>query len=112
MASHLKNLGRRAALPAMLAIALSGCAGQMAYRDGRDLIAKDQIEAGLLKYQEAVKADPGNAQFRSAYLVERDRATLRYLDQAERQQAEGKLDLAEQGFRRVLGLDPSNERAR
>jgi general secretion pathway protein D len=112
MASHLKNVGRRAALPAMLAIALSGCAGQMAYRDGRDLIAKDQIEAGLLKYQEAVKADPGNAQFRSAYLVERDRATLRYLDQAERQQAEGKLDLAEQGFRRVLGLDPSNERAR
>jgi general secretion pathway protein D len=112
MASHLKNVGRRAALPAMLAIALSGCAGQMAYRDGRDLIAKDQIEAGLLKYQEAVKADPGNAQFRSAYLVERDRATLRYLDQAERQQAEGKLDLAEQGFRRVLGLDPLNERAR
>jgi general secretion pathway protein D len=112
MASHLKNLGRRAALPAMLAIALSGCAGQMAYRDGRDLIAKDQVEAGLLKYQEAVKADPGNAQFRSAYLVERDRATLRYLDQAERQQAEGKLDLAEQGFRRVLGLDPLNERAR
>jgi general secretion pathway protein D len=112
MASHLKNVGRRAALPAMLAIALGGCAGQMAYRDGRDLIAKDQVEAGLLKYQEAVKAEPGNAQYRSAYLMERDRATLRYLDQAERQQAEGKLDLAEQGFRRVLGLDPLNERAR
>ncbi|GJI98672.1 type II secretion system protein [Duganella caerulea] len=112
MASHLKNLGRRAALPAMLAIALSGCAGQMAYRDGRDLIAKDQIEAGLLKFQEAVKADPGNAQYRSAYLLERDRATLRLLDQSERQQSEGQLDLAEQGFRRVQALDPLNERAR
>jgi len=112
MASHLKNLGRRAALPAMLAIALSGCAGQMAYRDGRDLIAKDQLEAGLLKYQEAVKAEPGNAEYRSAYLLARDRATLRFLDQAERQQSEGQLALAEQGFRRVQALDPLNERAR
>ncbi|WP_332854313.1 secretin N-terminal domain-containing protein [Duganella sp. S19_KUP01_CR8] len=112
MASHLKNLGRRAALPAMLAIALSGCAGQMAYRDGRDLIAKDQLEAGLLKYQEAVKAEPGNAQYRSAYLLARERATQRFLDLAERQQSEGKLDLAEQGYRRVQALDPLNERAR
>ena len=109
MASHLNKWRRRAALPAMLAIAVgvSGCAGQMAFREANQLVAKDQVEAGLLKYQEAVKAEPGNAEYRAAYLVARDRAAQRLLDQSERQLAEGHPDLAEQGFRRVLGLDLS-----
>jgi len=112
MASHLKNLGRRAVFPAMLAAALSGCAGQMAYRDGRALIAEDKIEAGLLKYQQATQADPSNAQYRAAYLRERERATQRLLDQADRLRADGKPELAEQNLLRVQGLDPQNERAR
>jgi general secretion pathway protein D len=108
MASHLKNL----LSPALLAILLSGCAAQMAYRDGKDLIAKDQVEAGLAKYQEAVKAEPGNAEYRAAYLQARDRATQRIFEQADRDQADGRGDMAAQGYRRVLGLDPLNERAR
>ncbi|MEO5934485.1 MAG: secretin N-terminal domain-containing protein [Duganella sp.] len=114
MASHLNTWRRRAALPAMLAIAVgvSGCAGQMAFREANQLVARDQVEAGLLKYQEAVRAEPGNAEYRAAYLVARDRATQRLLDESERQLAEGHPDLAEQGFRRVLGLDQMNERAR
>ncbi|SHN37948.1 general secretion pathway protein D [Duganella sacchari] len=107
MASPLKNIARCAAL----AILLSGCAAQLAYRDGNDLIAKNQIEAGLAKYQEAVKAEPGNAQYRSAYLTARDRAVQRILDTAERDQADGRAAQAEQGFRRVLGMDAQNERA-
>lgn len=103
----LKKLGSCAAL----AILLSGCAAQMAYRDGNDLIAKNQVEAGLAKYQEAVKADPGNAQYRNAYISARDRAVQRLLETAERDQAEGRLLQAEQGFRRVLGIDAQNERA-
>ncbi|WP_176648740.1 secretin N-terminal domain-containing protein [Duganella sp. SG902] len=107
MASPLKKLGSCAAL----AILLSGCAAQMAYRDGNDLIAKNQVEAGLAKYQEAVQADPTNAQYRSAYLSARERATQRILEAAERDQAEGRTAQAEQGYRRVLGLDAQNERA-
>ena len=114
MASHLNTWRRRAALPAMLAIAVgvSGCAGQMAFREANQLVAKDQVEAGLLKYQEAVRAEPGNAEYRTAYLMARDRAAQRLLEQSERQLSEGRPDLAEQGFRRVLGLDQMNERAR
>ncbi|USX19288.1 general secretion pathway protein GspD [Oxalobacteraceae bacterium OTU3REALA1] len=114
MASHLNTWRRRAALPAMLAIAVgvSGCAGQMAFREANQLVAKDQVEAGLLKYQEAVRAEPGNAEYRTAYLMARDRAAQRLLDQSERQLSEGRPDLAEQGFRRVMGLDQMNERAR
>ena len=55
------RLGRALTLSA-LALALAGCAAQMAYRDGRELIEKDQVEAGLLKLQEAIAKDPGNAQ--------------------------------------------------
>ncbi len=103
---------RRALALSALALALTGCAAQMAYRDGRDLIEKDQVEAGLLKLQEAIAADPGNAQYRAAYLQARDRAILRYLDQADRQMAEGQRDLALQNIQRVLALNPQNERAR
>ena len=114
MASHLNTWRRRAALPAMLVIAVgvSGCAGQMAFREANQLVAKDQVEAGLLKYQEAVRAEPGNAEYRTAYLMARDRAAQRLLEQSERQLSEGRPDLAEQGFRRVMGLDQMNDRAR
>jgi general secretion pathway protein D len=30
----------------VLVLALSGCAADMAYRDGRNLVEKDQVEAG------------------------------------------------------------------
>ena len=95
-----------------LVLALSGCAAQMAYRDGKNLVERDQVEAGLLKFQEAVEAEPGNAQYRAAYLQARDRATTRYLEQADRFVAERKYDLAAQNFMRVLAMNPQNERAR
>ncbi|HEX8603343.1 MAG TPA: secretin N-terminal domain-containing protein [Pseudoduganella sp.] len=103
---------RRVLALSALALALSGCAAQMAFRDGRDLIEKDQVEAGLLKLQEAITKEPGNAQYRATYLQARDRAITRYLDQAERQTAEGQRELALQNIQRVLALNPQNERAR
>jgi general secretion pathway protein D len=103
---------RRVLALSVLALALAGCAAQMAYRDGRGLIEQDQVEAGLLKLQEAITQDPGNAQYRAAFLQARDRAILRYLDQAERQMAEGRRELALQNIQRVLALNPQNERAR
>jgi len=95
-----------------LVLALSGCAAQMAYRDGKALVDKDQVEAGLLKYQEAIAADPANAQYRAAYLEARDRASTRYLEQADRFVGERKYDLAAQNLQRVLAMNPQNERAR
>ena len=45
---------------ALAAILLAGCAGQRAYQEGNALVARDQVAAGLVKYQEAVAADPNN----------------------------------------------------
>ncbi|WP_317203692.1 secretin N-terminal domain-containing protein, partial [Janthinobacterium sp.] len=97
---------------AALLLALSGCAGQMAYRDGRQLLAHEQVEAGLLKFQEAMAEEPGNAQYKAAYLQARDRATARHLELAERALAEGRAEAAGAELRGALALDAQNERAR
>ena len=94
-----------------LAVLLAGCAAQQAYRDGQALAADDHIEAALVKYQAAMAADPGNAQYRAAYLGTRDRSATRLLQQADRELADGQALPALQDYRRVLAIDPANERA-
>jgi general secretion pathway protein D len=116
MASHRTgrprlHLSRLLAL-SLAVLALGGCAAQMAFREGRDLVAQDKLEAGLKKYQEAIAADPGNAQYKSAWLIARDRNATRLLEQAERQLAAGQGGAALLAWQRVLSIDPANERAR
>ena len=97
---------------AVVVLALSGCAAESAYREGRSLVQQDQVEAGLLKLQEAARREPGNANYRAAYLEARDSATVRLVEQADRLVNEGKYDLAIQSYQRVLVMNPHNERAR
>lgn len=111
MPIHLNRLPRLM-LACAIAAALAGCAAQMAYRDGEKLVAEDKIEAGLVKYQEAIAADPGNAQYRAAFLRARDRNTTRLVEQAERELADGHADLALRSYQRALAIDPAHERAR
>lgn len=105
------NLSARLAA-SLLVLILCGCAGQMAYREAESLAAQDQTEAAMLKYREAVGADPANARFRMSYLSARDKNSTRLIEQAERNLADGKATLAHQDYQRVLGIDPANERAR
>ncbi|RSZ57124.1 general secretion pathway protein GspD [Massilia atriviolacea] len=98
-------------MPLML-LALAGCAGRAAYLEGNSLVEKDEVEAGLIKYRQAIDAQPENPVFRAAYLRARDRAATRLLDQADRALAGGKSAPALQDYQRVLGFDPANERAR
>ncbi|MDC8757635.1 secretin N-terminal domain-containing protein [Janthinobacterium fluminis] len=102
---------RRAAALALL-LALCGCAAQQAYRDGRALLAQDQVEAGLLRLQDAVAREPGNAEYKMAYLGARDGAIARYLERAERAYAAAQPEPAAAQLQAALALDPQNERAR
>jgi general secretion pathway protein D len=97
---------------ALATLLLSGCAAENAYREGNELVAQDKVEAGLVKYQQAVAADPMNAAYKSAWLRARDGATNRLLTQADRAIADGKPLLALQDYQRVLAIDPVNDRAR
>lgn len=96
---------------ALAATLVGGCAGQRAFQEGNALVERDQVAAGLAKYQEAVSADPGNARYRLAYLRARDSAASRLIDRAEAALADGQAEQALQDYRRVLAFDPANERA-
>ncbi len=96
----------------LIALALSGCAGQMAYHQAQSLAEHDQVEAALLKYREAIHAAPDNPQYRAAFLNARDRSATRLVDQADRALADGQADLARQDYQRALAVDPAHERAR
>lgn len=108
----MRRLSPRLSIPLAVTLLLSGCAGQMAYREGNALVAQDQVEASLVKYREAVAADPENAAYKSAWLRARDGVTNRLLTQADREIADGKAQLAQQDYQRVLAIDPVNDRAR
>lgn len=92
-------------------ILLASCAGQLAYREGRDLVAHDQIEQGLQKFNLAAAQDPHNVEYRQAVLQTREHASIAFVEQGERLAAVGQRADAEKLYRRVLAFDPANERA-
>lgn len=96
----------------LAAFSLTGCAGQMAYRDGKSLVEQNQVEAGLLKFQEAAAQDPQNLEYRKAFLQTRERATYGWLEQADRFISQEDFEEAKIFYQRVIALDPKNDRAR
>jgi general secretion pathway protein D len=93
------------------ALVLLGCAAQRPYREGNNLVAHGRVEAGLIKYREAVAADPTNSAHKLEYLRTRDAATVRLLEQAYHDRSAGSALQAQQAYQRVLGFAPWNERA-
>jgi len=93
-------------------LVLFGCAAQMAYRDGKELVAQDKVEDGLRKFQEASRQDPNNVEYKTAYIQTRDRAIASYLEQADRMAAAGNRSEAENFYQRALVLDPGSTRVR
>jgi general secretion pathway protein D len=92
---------------------LAGCA-QPAVREfdqGKKLLSEGKIEPGLAQIDLAVKAAPGNPEYRSYLFKQREAAVNNFLGQAELARNNGQLDEAESGYRRVLALDVNNPRA-
>lgn len=91
---------------------LTGCAAQLAYRDGKELVAQDKVEAGLVKLREATERDPHNVEYKQASLQTRERAAYTWLEQADRLNMAGKRSDAEKLYQRVLAIDAHSDRAR
>ena len=107
-----QSIFKRLFIGLLLGVTVAGCAAQMAYRDGKELVAQDKVEAALAKFKDASVRDPRNAEYREAYLQTRERAGYTWLAQADRLAAAGKRSEAEKLYLRVQGIDPGNERAR
>ncbi|MFC0398997.1 cohesin domain-containing protein [Paraburkholderia rhizosphaerae] len=92
-------------------VLLAGCAAQKAYRAGEDFVAQGKIDEGLAKLQEAMNADPRDAQYRSAWLALRETTVMHDNEQGDRLAAKGARDAARKSYQHALTIDPSNERA-
>ncbi|MBB2487008.1 general secretion pathway protein GspD [Mitsuaria sp. WAJ17] len=95
-----------------LLLALAGCAGDAAFREGQALMAQGQQEAGLAKLQQAVQEAPRNAEFRMELLTRREAVVRRALMDASGEARAGRLSEAEKHYQKALGLDPENAVAR
>ena len=93
-------------------LVLAGCKGMTVFKDGQKLLAEGRVEESLVKFQEASRFEPLNAEYRSAYLATRERAAYVWLEQGDRARAAGQAATAQQLYRRVLALDADNSRAK
>lgn len=95
-----------------VSVLLAGCAAQLAYHEGKILLEEGKVEQGLEKFHQALAHDPRNAEYKATYLRTRDREAARFIEQAERNAANGKAAEADALYQRVLAIDPDNDRAR
>jgi general secretion pathway protein D len=98
-------------IAALISCALTGCAGVQLHREGMDSIGAGRLEEGVAKLAEAARADPDNMTFRLDLKTQRETAVQRLLSLADAARGGGKLDQAEDSYRRVLTLEQSNSRA-
>ncbi|HEY6898241.1 MAG TPA: secretin N-terminal domain-containing protein [Rhodocyclaceae bacterium] len=96
----------------LLLLALTGCSGYLAHREGQQLIAEGKIDEGLAKLEEASREEPGNAKYRISLLSQRSTIINRALTGAETARREGRMADAEKSYRQVLVLDSNNPMAR
>jgi len=98
-------------LSLLVIVILGGCAGAAAYREGNRLIRDGDAEQGLMRLQEAVKADPTNAEYRSAYFRQRELLINRALAAAELATSQDNFDEAAIQYQEILKQEPQHVRA-
>lgn len=96
---------------ALLGLVLAGCAAEKLHRDGMASIDRGDYEAGVAELKEALAQDPTNIAYRLDYEARRDNAVMKLLSQADQARAIGHHDASVELYKRVLTLDPTNQRA-
>lgn len=104
------TLFSRAVLIAAI-ILLTACAGGRYHRQGLTEIANGKQQEGLSNLEHAVKAEPGNAQFRIDLLQQKAQYITSLLSVAESDRLAGKWEASAAQYAQVLKLEPSNKRA-
>ncbi|HEX6828064.1 MAG TPA: secretin and TonB N-terminal domain-containing protein, partial [Burkholderiales bacterium] len=105
------GLWRKLALLAATLI-LAGCAGDAAYKEGLRLIDLGQYEQGLAKLEQATQENPNDNRYRMALVTSRASSAERLIAMGAAAEASDRPRDAEALYRRALGVDPGNSRAR
>ena len=99
------------AAAALAAVLMVGCAAERLHREGLTAIDDGRYEEGIAKLEQALASDPSNTTFRLDLKARREAAVIHLLSAADAARGTGKLDEAESLYRRVLILEPGNNRA-
>lgn len=95
----------------MLLATFAGCASNKAFVEGKRLITEGKLDTGLASLEKAAKEEPGNLEIRAVLARQREAVARRMLFEADNARASGDLEAAAQGYRRVLEMNPRDERA-
>jgi general secretion pathway protein D len=107
------TLRRLAILSLSAAFSLAaGCAAQRTHDAGIAAIERGDYEDGIAKLAQATQADPSNLSYRLDLRARQEAAVQKLIAAADDAHTNGKPQLAEQYYRRVLVLEPGNDRAR
>ncbi|HEU5284818.1 MAG TPA: secretin N-terminal domain-containing protein [Burkholderiales bacterium] len=97
---------------AAVCLLLAACAGSMSYEESRQLMMQGDPELALKKLEDAMRANPGNAQYRQTYERERAVVVARYVSEGDLLRGSQQYPGAELAYQRALKLDPDSARAK
>lgn len=93
-------------------VALTGCGGFFAFRDGNSLIAAGEVEQGLGRLEEAARLEPRNAEYRMTLLNQRQQVATRVTLAGDSLRQRGDEAQAEAAYRKALRYDATYAPAR
>ena len=103
---HTRNMAM-----VLLGILLAGCAADRVHRQGLAAIERGDYESGVGLLQQAAHDDPRNMTFRLDLQTQRNVAVQQLVARSDSERGAQQLEAAARDYRRVLALDPSNDRA-
>jgi len=107
----VRNSWCRRAGPILILLLVAGCAAERLHRQGINAMDSGEYENGLALLNEAAHADPHNMSYRFDYATRRAAAVLGLLNIADSARAKRQLDVAAGAYKRVLAIEPGNDRA-
>ena len=96
----------------LAAAAIAGCAGHETLKQSQHMIEAGNEEEGLLRLEQAVKANPNDTEIRNYYLRHRAVAVQRFLQSGDNARAAGQLEAAEAAYLKAQRFDPDNANAK
>jgi general secretion pathway protein D len=83
-------------------------AGTTPFKKGKQLEAQQQYDEALANYEQALKLDPKNHEYRLYYERARFQTALSHFDRGRKLRESGNLDESLVEFQRASAIDPSN----
>jgi general secretion pathway protein D len=108
----VKLLLLRRLLVVLLSAVIGGCVADRLHREGMNELNQGEFEDGLTKLAAAVKSDPNNLTYRLDFRARKEAAVQQLISAGDSAHAAGKPDEAQDNYRRVLVIEPGNDRAR